>query len=83
MAEQHLHNPIAFRKVKIVYNFGLSECNRVKMYQLTIMSLQHKGINQEISYWPNYKWTKCNWANTKFLNENFNNYLLSLILAQF
>ena len=23
-------NPIALRKVKIVYNFGLSECNRVK-----------------------------------------------------
>ena len=22
-------NPIAFRKAKIVYNFGLSECNRV------------------------------------------------------
>ena len=25
-----LFNPIAFRKAKIVYNFGLSECNRVK-----------------------------------------------------
>ena len=23
-------NPIAIRKAKIVYNFGLSECNRVK-----------------------------------------------------
>ena len=23
-------NPIAFRKAKIVYNFGISECNRVK-----------------------------------------------------
>ena len=23
-------NPIAVRKAKIVYNFGLSECNRVK-----------------------------------------------------
>ena len=23
-------NPIALRKTKIVYNFGLSECNRVK-----------------------------------------------------
>ena len=22
-------NPIALRKVKIVYNFGLSECNRI------------------------------------------------------
>ena len=26
-----LLNPIALRKAKIVYNFGLSECNRVKM----------------------------------------------------
>ena len=24
-------NPVALRKAKIVYNFGLSECNRVKM----------------------------------------------------
>ena len=24
------HNPIALRKAKIVYNFGFSECNRVK-----------------------------------------------------
>ena len=24
-----LYNPIAFRKAKIAYNFGLSECNRV------------------------------------------------------
>ena len=23
-------NPVALRKAKIVYNFGLSECNRVK-----------------------------------------------------
>ena len=25
-------NPIALRKAKIVYNFGLSECNRVKEF---------------------------------------------------
>ena len=24
-----MFNPIAFREAKIVYNFGLSECNRV------------------------------------------------------
>ena len=24
-----MFNPIALRKAKIVYNFGLSECNRV------------------------------------------------------
>ena len=27
-----LLNPIALRKAKIAYNFGLSECNRVKAY---------------------------------------------------
>ena len=26
-----IFNPIAVRKAKIVYNFGLSECNRVKI----------------------------------------------------
>ena len=26
----NLYNPIALRKAKIVYNFGLSECNRAK-----------------------------------------------------
>ena len=25
-------NPIALRKAKIVYNFGLSQCNRVKLW---------------------------------------------------
>ena len=29
-------NPIALRKVKIAYNFGLSECNRVNVYANTI-----------------------------------------------
>ena len=27
-----LFNPIALRKAKIVYNFGLSECNRVQVF---------------------------------------------------
>ena len=32
-------NPIALRKAKIVYNFGLSECNRVnKAIQMLIMT---------------------------------------------
>ena len=26
-------NPITLRKAKIVYNFGLSECNRVKIFE--------------------------------------------------
>ena len=29
-AQVTVFNPIALRKAKIVYNFGLSECNRVK-----------------------------------------------------
>ena len=29
-AKEKLFNPIALRKAKIVYNFGLSECNRLK-----------------------------------------------------
>ena len=29
-------NPIALRKAKIVYNFGLSECNWVKMTYISI-----------------------------------------------
>ena len=28
-------NPIALRKAKIVYNFGLSECNRVNSHMCT------------------------------------------------
>ena len=31
-----LFNPIAVRKAKIVYNFGLSECNRVKRIYTTL-----------------------------------------------
>ena len=29
-----MFNPIALKKAKIVYNFGLSECNRVKHCKL-------------------------------------------------
>ena len=32
MRGHNIHfNPIALRKAKIVYNFGISECNRVKV----------------------------------------------------
>ena len=30
LSKFHRFNPIALRKAKIVCNFGLSECNRVK-----------------------------------------------------
>ena len=36
-------NPIALKKAKIVYNFGLSECNRVKMP--SFMPFLQKGGN--------------------------------------
>ena len=29
-------NPIALRKAKIVYNFGLSECNRIEIFIVEI-----------------------------------------------
>ena len=34
-------DPIALRKAKIVYNFGLSECNRVKCWpsDLAVLNL--------------------------------------------
>ena len=48
-------NPIALRKAKIVYNFGLSECNRVKspsfpkriqlIKQHTDLTLLHSEFN--------------------------------------
>ena len=30
-------NPTALRKAKIVYNFGLSECNKVKFFEQCMM----------------------------------------------
>ena len=36
-----LSNPIALRKSKFVYNFGLSECNRVKAVIFTGACLWH------------------------------------------
>ena len=43
---QYMLNPIALRKAKIVWNFGLSECNRVKH----VMNINHlKGsINEAL-----------------------------------
>ena len=38
-AKREVLNPIALRKAKIAYNFGLSECNRVKIWQITLFSV--------------------------------------------
>ena len=40
---QYNVNPIALRKAKTVYNFGLSECNGVK-----VNGFFFRGINSEI-----------------------------------
>ena len=37
-------NPIALRKAKIVYNFGLSECNRVKHQQPSIKIVMYQNM---------------------------------------
>ena len=37
-----LFNPIALRKAKIVYNFGLSECSRVKSNNPKDLALSYK-----------------------------------------
>ena len=42
-------NPIALRKAKIVYNFGLSECNRVKLWD--------KKKKELFSIWDKWKLT--------------------------
>ena len=39
-------NPIALRKAKIVYNFGLSECNMVNMILAFLSAI---GL---IRFWP-------------------------------
>ena len=40
----YFFNPIALRKAKIVYNFGISECNRVKSRPLSgRVSLQREA----------------------------------------
>ena len=40
-------NPIALRKAKIVCNFGLSECNRVKGCALLVCTSLNCKINLE------------------------------------
>ena len=46
---EFLFHPIALRKAKIAYNFGLSECNRVKM-GFSLPSFQNHPGNLDPSY---------------------------------
>ena len=45
MGRNAMFNPIAFRKAKIVYNFGLSECSRVKKLKKMAFYCADLGIN--------------------------------------
>ena len=43
-------NPIALRKAKIVYNFGLSECNRVKAYKMKTVDSANRVDKEEVAH---------------------------------
>ena len=60
-----LHNPIALRKAKIVCNFGLSECNRVKKRSVftTKESASDFSYDPVITSW-------CIWSNC--LRDSYN-----------
>ena len=49
---QILFNPIALRKTKIAYNFGLSECNKVKESITLSHVLIHKQKFHQSSFTP-------------------------------
>ena len=39
-------NPIALRKTKVVYNFGLSECNRIKLPETKISQICSEDLDE-------------------------------------
>ena len=43
-------NPVALRKAKIVYSFGLSECRRVKTIQ-TLIRFSSQEQSDQVIYW--------------------------------
>ena len=47
-------NPIALRMAKIVYNFGLSECNRVKAYHNAYFYEEIQTLILKLSIIPSY-----------------------------
>ena len=44
LTKYNRNNPIALKKAKIVCNFGLSECNRVKIHQNACMFLPVSAV---------------------------------------
>ena len=62
MVEWILFNSIALRKAKIVYNFGLSECNRVKIQgkQLCCSFLARVyEVQEELLFYPGIRVGVC------------------------
>ena len=55
-------NPIALRRAKIVYNFGLFECNRVNMVHLLSISGQ---LSTEVEWCCNREQIHLCWGNLK------------------
>ena len=56
-------NPIALRKAKIVCNFGLSECDRVKHLHCLLTGIHMQNtvkVKLFIGNASNYKWTHPN-----------------------
>ena len=44
-------NPTALRKAKIVHNFGLSECNRVKTFEARLETKKLSVVAVQYSKW--------------------------------
>ena len=61
-------NPIALRKAKIVCNFGLSECNRVKVNQYISRAFQHLYMVLDFSFLDDVVLLNSNWI--KFFNRS-------------
>ena len=78
-------NPIALKKTKIVYNFGLSECNRVKEINMLLRInpiskwILHSGkqtVTKVVSLWIYRRKT---WQCTHFLKMLFWNWCIMFV----
>ena len=68
-------NPTVLRKTKIVSNFGLSECNRVKKTEQTFMKLPTaKSLRKGIQICSNFKDMEETSAETCEMLKHLNKY---------
>ena len=75
--------PIALRKAKIVYNFGLSECDRVKRKTLVLSKGYKDHIFCNVFLFSNSKVGKCILGKKVFLKKKKKvSYLPTLIFFQ-